>query len=65
MTDFTIADHGNICLLTPLSEVAHDWVAEHLPKDAPSWAGGIVVELRCLEPIIGGIAADALSISMT
>ena len=63
MPDFEIADHGSICLLTPMTEAAHDWVEQNLPEDRMTWGQcSIVVEPRCLPPIIHGIKDEGLTI---
>ena len=63
MLDFDVSNHGSICLLTPLTEAAQAWVAEHLPEDAMTWGqNSIVVEPRYIEDILDGIVADGLSI---
>lgn len=63
MTDFQFFDHGSITILKPVSAPAHDWVEQHLPDDAQSFAGGVVIEPRYAEPILDGIAADDLTIT--
>ena len=35
--DFEFVEHGSICLLTPMTPAAHDWVQEHIPEDATRW----------------------------
>lgn len=64
MTDFRFANHGSIAILTPLTEVADEWVAEHLPDDAMRWAGGVAIEPRYVEPILEGLQGDGLAISI-
>jgi hypothetical protein len=59
--DFTVADHGSIVILTPLTEAAQDWVADHLPEDAMTWGGGIVIEPRYVALILAGIGEDGLT----
>lgn len=60
--DFLVADHGSICILTPLSPDAETWVEEHIPDDAQTWGPkGIVVEPRYLPDILQGIDEAGLS----
>ena len=62
-TDFTIADHGSIALLTPISERAQAWIDEHIlveGSEVQVWGGSIVVEPRYLTPIIMGIANEEM-----
>jgi hypothetical protein len=58
--DVQVEKHGTIFLLRPLTDVAHDWVDEHLPTDAIWWCGAIVVEHRYIGPIVGGAIGDGL-----
>jgi hypothetical protein len=64
--DFSFQNHGSICILTPLTPAAKDWFSEHLPADNPEtqfWAGGIVIEPRCVPDIVSGIQSDGLSVA--
>lgn len=61
MTDFTVSNHGSICILTPHTEDAQEWVENHLPEDALTFAGGIVIEPRYIDDILDGISEDGLS----
>ena len=62
--DFSLANHGSICLLTPLTTAATQWAAEHLPEGAMTWGrASIVVEPRYVEDIVIGIAGDGLTVS--
>jgi hypothetical protein len=60
MTDFTIANHGSIFILTPLTDDGDEWVSQHIPEDAARWGGGIVVEARYIDDIVEGIRDDGL-----
>jgi hypothetical protein len=62
-TDFDVADHGSVILLSPISGDAKDWVDDHLPDDAQWFAGGIAIERRYFPAIYEGILDDGLSIS--
>jgi hypothetical protein len=64
--DFSLQDHGSICILTPLTPAAKDWFNEHLPVDNSEtqfWAGGIVIEPRYVPDIISGIQSDGLLVA--
>jgi len=64
VADFRIINHGTICILQALTEVAENWVSEYLPADATTWGqNGIVVEPRYVDPIIDGIVADGLEVA--
>ena len=60
---FELENHGSLCLLRPLNPVATDWMQEHLPMDNPEtqfWGSAIIIEPRCLGPIVDGIIGDGL-----
>ncbi len=61
--DLRFADHGSIWLLHWETDAGRDWCAEHLPEDAQTWAGGIVIEPRYVEAIATGAVADGLEIT--
>ena len=63
MTDFRFFDHGSITVLKPVSGGAQDWVDEHIPEDAQYWAGGVVIEPRYADDILGGIEDDGLTVT--
>lgn len=60
--DFHVMHHGTICLLTPLTPAAHDWVDTFLPTGRMYWGESVVVEPRYLDNIARGIEDDGLSI---
>ena len=62
-TDFSFANHGSICLLTPRTPAATKWAAQHLPEDAMTWGRAIVVEPRYVADIVLGIGSDGLTVS--
>ena len=55
-------NEGSIFILTPVSEEAVAWVADNLPEDVTTWAGGVVVEPRYIGPIIDGIKNEGLTL---
>ena len=61
-SDFDLVSHGSICLLTPRTPAAHDWVEEHLPANAQLWGPSIVVEPRYVQAIIDGVEDEGLTI---
>lgn len=64
MSDFTLANHGSICILTAVTPAAQAWVDDHLPEDRLSWGRlGTVVEPRYVDAIVEGIVADGLVIT--
>jgi hypothetical protein len=62
MPDFRLYNHGSICLLTPLTPAADDWVNEHLPDDLTTFGASIAVEHRYIAPIVDGIINDGLTV---
>jgi hypothetical protein len=63
MPDFAWTHHGSVIILTALSEAGQNWITEHLPDDAPSWGGGIVIEPRFFDDIADGIINDGLELN--
>lgn len=61
--DFTLRNHGNLFILTPLSEAGREWADNFLPEDALKWGGGTVIEPRYVEDIVDGILGDGLAIN--
>jgi hypothetical protein len=61
--DVTIANHGTVALLTPITAAAREWVEEHVQIE--SWqrlAGSIACEPRCLEDLIAGLQAEGFTV---
>lgn len=63
MSDFTVADHGSIIILSPDSDVAKQWISDNIPDDAQIWCNGIAIERRYFEDIYIGIKAENLTVS--
>lgn len=68
MSDFNFQNCGSICLLTPVSEAAKAWRAEHLPEpgdDCQEWGSkrAVAIEPRYAGAILEGIAADGLTVN--
>jgi hypothetical protein len=62
--DFTLAIHGSISLLMPISKLAQQWVTDNLPDESELtfYGGSIVIEHRYVRDIVDGIRADGLSV---
>lgn len=60
--DFAVSYHGSVCLLQPLSEDAATWIHEHIPADAMRHGTSVAVESRYIDPILGGIDDDGLTV---
>lgn len=56
--DFEVTCEGSIYLLRPLNDAAGDWISEHIPDDAQTWAGAVVVEHRYIGAILEGLASE-------
>jgi len=61
--DFTMANHGSVILLTPLSDAAGEWCAEHLPEDAARFAQAYAMEPRYADPILHDLVEQGYLIS--
>jgi hypothetical protein len=63
--DFTVRNEGSIILLTPRTDVAHDWVNEHIGQDNGYQAlwPTVTIEPRYLEPILAGIQDAGLEVA--
>jgi hypothetical protein len=60
--DFYVANHGSIFLLTPVTQAAREWVAEHIPEDAPALGHSIAIEHRFVGEVLAGITEDGLKL---
>lgn len=62
MTDLSVQNHGSIFLLRGETEAGRDWIAEHIPDDAQTWNGSIVVEHRYISDIVAGATNDGMEV---
>jgi hypothetical protein len=60
--DFEIFGGRTVYLLNPLTPVAYDWFAEHLPADALRLGDAVALEWRYIGYVVGGAIADGLSV---
>lgn len=61
--DFTLHNHGSICLLQPLSRAGRAWLDEHvISSETLFWAGAVVVEPRYVGALVQGIRDEGLAI---
>jgi hypothetical protein len=61
--DFTLENHGSLFLLRPLTDLAREWMNEHLPVDHSEtrfFGDAIVVESDFVGQIVQGIVGDGL-----
>jgi hypothetical protein len=61
VSDFTVTNHRSICVLTPISPAAVEWVAKHASDDANQTS--VVVAPRHLADILHGIRSDGLVVA--
>jgi hypothetical protein len=61
--DFSVYDGGSIVLLCPHSELAREWVEDHIPADAQTLGSNIAIERRYFADIYNGIRNDGLSVA--
>jgi hypothetical protein len=60
--DFELRDEHTIFLLRPVTEAAHEWVANSIPQDSTEWCGGIVIEHRYIWRILDAIDDEQLTV---
>jgi hypothetical protein len=60
--DLAVRAEGSLYLLTALTDRGEAWIAEHIPEDAQTWCGAIVVEHRYIRAIVEGARNDGLSV---
>ena len=60
--DFSFSSHGSVCLLTPHSPAAHDWVGRRVQEGLPRFGGGIPIEPRHAGMILLGLSEDRLTV---
>ena len=60
--DLTFANHGSVWLLRADTDAGRDWIADHIPDDAQTWSGQIVVEPRYVSDIAEGAINDGLEV---
>jgi hypothetical protein len=61
--DFTFENHGTICILTPLTDEAEQWVKSYVDDTGfqPYWPA-VVMEPRYADDVLQGIADDGLMV---
>ena len=58
--DARVENHGSLCILTPLTPEAVDWIGEHTSDETQYFGRGIVVEPRYIADIVNGMIEDGL-----
>lgn len=63
MADFTLTNHGSLCMLTPHTEAAEQWIDDNLPADRQTLGRSVAIEPRYAADIVSGIRAEGLTIN--
>jgi hypothetical protein len=62
--DLTVDDRGSMFLLTPISELAKEWVQTNLALEGWQWLGAsFAVEHRFVGQLVDGMRADGLRVA--
>jgi len=56
--DVSCTFHGSIVLVRPLTDAAKTWIDENVQDDAQWYGGCLVVEPRCFDQLLHGMAVD-------
>lgn len=62
MADLSIQNEGSIFLLRAHTDAGETWIAEHIPDDAMTFGGAVVVEHRFIGDIAAGAVNDGLEV---
>jgi hypothetical protein len=58
MPDFTVAYHGSLCLVAPLTNECREWLEENVGDESQWFGGALVVEPRYLDNLVTGLIED-------
>lgn len=62
--DVQVDDCGTLFMVTPLSQLAREWVEQHLSLEGWQWLGfSFAVEHRFIQPIVEGMVGDGLRVA--
>lgn len=63
-SDFDFANHGSICILTPLTHAGLRWLEDYVINDETQFWGsrGVVVEPRYVANLVTSIYNDGLTV---
>ena len=62
LIDVSVQNEGTIFLFVPHTDVARDWIAEHVAEEAPYFGDALVVEHRYARDLADGMQADGLTL---
>lgn len=61
--DVVVENHGSVCMVTPMSPAAHEWVDENVQLDSWQWLGAsFACEPRYVSSLIDGMVDDGLTV---
>ena len=61
--DINLDDQGTVCLFTPISQLAKEWISSHLRLEGWQFLGSsFAVEHRFVAPLVEGMLADGLRV---
>lgn len=64
MPDVTIADHGSVLLIRPMTEAARRWLDDKLVTEPWQWCdGGLAIDHRCAGVIVAELIAAGFRIA--
>jgi hypothetical protein len=61
--DVTVRSEGSLYIITGHTIKAQEHLAEHMPEDAPRWAGGYAVETQYVMAIIDDLIDAGFMVS--
>jgi hypothetical protein len=65
MIDARFENHGSVWLIRPLTDLAREWLADHVRAESWQWFGGALsLEPRAVEPLADAMANDGLEVTV-
>ena len=62
--DVQVDGGGTVYLVTPITQLAKEWVEQHLSLEGWQWlGGGFAVEHRFITALVNGMMADGLRVA--
>ncbi len=62
--DVSVANHGSICMIQPLTQAAKDWVEENVPLESWQFMGtAFSCEPRYVDNLVEGMRGDGLVVA--
>jgi hypothetical protein len=62
--DVSVANHGSVIMVRPISDEAKAWVDENVPLEDWQWMGGaFAVDPHYIENLVDGMRGDGLSVA--